>query len=226
MSELLTHHSNLISTCLQIASAYMQQNDPSHDLHHVNRVLKNALAIYAADFLPNAPLDERSAFERTLICVVTLHDCLDKKYIKPEEYTEARRQFIARLISDLTIDSSEAQRILELIEGISFSTQMAGKIPDHVQNHPVLAIARDADRLDAIGAIGVARCCAFSAMKKRPIVVSEGFIGEGSSAVDHFHEKLLKLKDLFLTDAGRQLAHKRHEFLIAFLDQLQSELDV
>jgi hypothetical protein len=54
---------------------------------------------------------------------------------------------------------------------------MAGKNPDDVQNHPALAIVRDADRLDAIRAIGVARCCALSAMKKRPIVVSKGFIG-------------------------------------------------
>ena len=109
---------------------------------------------------------------------------------------------------------------------------MSGKIPDHVQQNPILAIARDADRLDAIGAIGVARCCAYSAVKNRPILLCDILAGPDdkaeaseTSAVAHFHEKLLKLKDLFLTETGRKMAEKRHLFLVEFLQQLESEVN-
>jgi uncharacterized protein len=146
-----------------------------------------------------------------------------------DAYADVRQRFLEDLQMMLEISDEKSHEIFQIIDGISFTTQISGLIPLHLLNNPILAIARDADRLDAIGAIGVARCCAYSALKNRPLLLcpleNECPPDSPVSAVDHFHEKLLKLKDLFLTEPGKSMAQSRHQFLLLFLNQLHSELN-
>ncbi|CAM5376615.1 Phosphohydrolase OS=Lysinibacillus sphaericus OX=1421 GN=LS41612_14275 PE=4 SV=1 [Lysinibacillus sphaericus] len=94
---------------------------------------------------------------------------------------------------------------------------------------------RDADRLDAIGAIGIARTFAYGGAKGRKLyddteearttMTEEDYRSKNTSSVAHFYEKLLLLKDLMTTDKGKQMANERHQFMVSFLQQLQNERD-
>jgi len=115
-----------------------------------------------------------------------------------------------------------------LVANVSYSKQMKGRIDPLPLE---LQIVQDADRLDAIGAVGIARCFTFGGSKDRPLYFSETenntkriIVNGGISGVDHFHDKLLRLKNLMNTSAGKKEAEKRHEFLVLFLDQLASEI--
>lgn len=107
------------------------------------------------------------------------------------------------------------------------------------QDIPIeLKIVRDADRLDAIGAVGVARCFAFSGAKYRPLYVenekpilnmtaeeyNKQTIKNESNAVNHFYEKLLLIKDKMQTGTGKLLAEQRHEFMVQYLKQFDLEV--
>ncbi len=103
-----------------------------------------------------------------------------------------------------------------------------------------LKIVRDADRLDAIGAIGIARCFAFSGVKFRPFFVEEikpmhqmsaedynrQTVLNQSTAINHFHEKLMLIKDKMQTKSGKQIAENRTEFMSAYLKQFDNELNL
>ncbi|MBR1830621.1 MAG: phosphohydrolase, partial [Atopobiaceae bacterium] len=100
------------------------------------------------------------------------------------------------------------EQICEVINGVSFSKNR-GRRPSSLEG----MVVQDADRLDALGAIGVARTFAFGGEHGRSL----------ESSVEHFHEKLLLLKDEMNTDTGRALATKRHAFLLSFLQELDEE---
>ena len=98
--------------------------------------------------------------------------------------------------------------ICEVINGVSFSRNQ-GRTPETIEGR----IVQDADRLDALGAIGVARTFAYGGKHGRPL----------QDSVNHFHEKLLRLKDMMNTETGRRLAEERHRFLEAFLREYEEE---
>ena len=132
-----------------------------------------------------------------------LHDADDHKLFHTQNNANART-----FLSEHGVDSAEADRICEAIQSVSFS-QNRGKRPESAEG----LIVQDADRLDAIGAVGIARTFAFGG--------SHGRTPEQSLA--HFEEKLLLLKDLMNTEAGRSMAKERHAFMESFLKQWQRE---
>ena len=103
----------------------------------------------------------------------------------------------------------------------------------------LLCIVQDADRLDAIGAIGIARCFTYGGKKGRPLYDSSGkenivraiskadymSAGKNAPTIDHFYEKLLLLKDMMKTNAGKQIAEQRHDFMKNFLQQFSMEIN-
>ncbi len=103
-----------------------------------------------------------------------------------------------------------------------------------------MKIVRDADRLDAIGAVGIARCFAFSGVKYRPFFVEEvkpihemtaeeynkQTVLNQSTAINHFHEKLLLIKDKMQTETGRRMAEQRTEYMSSYLKQFDDELNL
>jgi uncharacterized protein len=147
-----------------------------------------------------------------------LHDADDRKLL-PETIENNGN---ARKISEKNGVSKEiADRIIDIINSVSFSS---GKIPVSYEGK----IVQDADRLDAIGAVGIARCFSFGGNHNRPMYEEGDFLGYGSgeSSIAHFYNKLLKLEMLMNTEKGKKEAEKRTAFLKTYLERLKEETDI
>ena len=180
------------------AVAYIQNlfsgNSDGHDAEHSLRVYRNAIRIAAS--YPEA--------DREIIALSSLlHDADDHKLFHTENNANARR-----FLTEQHICANEIDQIIEIIESISFSKNRDKK-PSTLEG----MIVQDADRLDAIGAIGIARTFAFGGRHDRSL----------QSSVDHFYEKLLLLKDMMHTPAARELAEGRHAMMVQFLEALDHE---
>lgn len=168
-----------------------------HDVEHSKRVYQNALLIAKSE-------PECDMFVVSLAAL--LHDVDDHKLFHTENNANARA-FLERFL----IDQNQIDRICELINGISFSKNR-GVRPETLEGK----IVQDADRLDAIGAIGIARTFAFGGERKRPL----------SATVQHFYDKLLLLKDEMNTTEGKRLAVHRHQLMVDFLHELNNEMNI
>ena len=186
---------NLTEKAIEYITALFRNNADGHGADHTLRVYKNAMQI--ADYEPGC--------DRELVALAALlHDADDHKLFHTENNANARA-----FLRENGIPEGRADRICEVINAVSFS-QNRGQIPGTLEGK----IVQDADRLDALGAVGIARTFAYGGKHGRPL--------EGS--VQHFYDKLLLLKDLMNTEAGIQLAESRHAFLEAFLRELKEEL--
>lgn len=168
-----------------------------HDVEHSKRVYQNALLIAKSE-------PECDMFVVSLAAL--LHDVDDHKLFHTENNANARA-FLEKFL----IDQNQIDRICELINGISFSKNR-GVRPETLEGK----IVQDADRLDAIGAIGIARTFAFGGERKRPL----------NATVQHFYDKLLLLKDEMNTTEGKRLAEHRHQLMVDFLQELNNEMDI
>lgn len=166
-----------------------------HDLEHSLRVLRNAEVIAA---------HEPSCDTTVVTLAAILHDVDDHKLFQTTDNANARA-----FLSEVGVDQGTADRICEAISSVSFS-QNRGRRPATLEGR----IVQDADRLDAIGAIGVARTFAYGGAHGRSL----------ESSVQHFHDKLLLLAGEMNTEEGRRLAEARHAFLVAFLQELADEV--
>ncbi|MFJ6207029.1 HD domain-containing protein [Lysinibacillus sp. NPDC092081] len=190
-----------------------EQFDASHDFQHIERVYQNALSIL---------FTEPEADAEVVKIAVLLHDVSDKKY------TDSKEQE-SKLIAELSLSEEKKQHIRDCIAQVSFNGG------NELEATSIEAkIVRDADRLDAIGAIGIARTFAFGGAKGRKLydkeedartdMTEEEYRRKNTSSVTHFYEKLLLLKDLMITEKGKQMAEERHQFMVQFLEQLQNEI--
>lgn len=186
--------------------------DASHDFEHIERVLATARTI--AETEPTANL-------QTIELAVLLHDVSDAKYTTSKE-TEAI------ILAQLPLTVAERQRVQQTIAAVSY------RCGHELEATTIeMKIVRDADRLDALGAIGIARAFVFGGAHGSLIYddteaihtyESEAAYREKNGAVvTHFHEKLLKLKELMTTTYGKMLAEQRHQFMVHFLQQLSAE---
>ncbi|KAJ2784853.1 hypothetical protein H4R18_000887 [Coemansia javaensis] len=228
--------------------AYMGRYDCSHDWYHVQRVVRQAVAI-AADEAQRRPVDVL-----VVRLAALLHDVDDAKY---RQQGGGDRAFSsAEFLVAAGLDAARAALVARIVDAVSFrkelladeqdragttTTTAAGGAADREwrQACAELACVQDADRLDAIGAFGVLRCAAFSGARGRPLhdpedaaladitydqyVARSAGAGAGS-AVSHFYEKLLRLAAMMKTDRGRAEARQRHAFMRGFLDQIDAEL--
>ena len=185
-------------TLIEDAATYVQElfrtNAGGHDADHTMRVYRNTLRI--AENEPDC--DVRIAALASL-----LHDADDHKLFDTKNNANARAFLAAHGVPPQTID-----RICGVINSVSFN-QNKGKAPDT----PEGKVVQDADRLDAMGAIGVARTFAYGGEHGRPM----------ADSIQHFYDKLLRLKALMNTESGRQMAEQRHAFLEAFLKEYFEE---
>ena len=169
-------------------------NADGHDLGHSVRVYENALRI--ADGEPRA--------DRFVVSLAALlHDADDPKLFQTENNANARR-----FLAEQKVDPVTADRICGAINAVSFSKNGLKKPAS-----PDGRIVQDADRLDALGAVGIARTFAYGGRHGRPL----------ESSLAHFHEKLLLLADGMNTDTAKSLAQARHAFLEAFLAEWERE---
>ncbi|KAJ3830070.1 hypothetical protein F5880DRAFT_11397 [Lentinula raphanica] len=199
--------------------------DPSHDAYHVRRVTKTALAI--ANALPVIP------DLLTVELAALLHDALDRKYVSPEEAADPYAfllplfQSAARDSQVNIVDDGRARQVALIIDAVSWSTEQklrtTGKWSKWHDECPELHCVQDADRLDAIGAFGILRCAAFSGSRNLPLHVPQDDPAAGSSALQHFYDKLIHIRDQLKTQPGKQLADKRHQLLIHFMESVEEE---
>ena len=174
--------------------ALFEGSSDGHDLEHSLRVYKNALAI--ASNYPEADMD-------LISLSALLHDVDDHKLFQTENNSNART-----FLKNQNVPEETIEEIVKIINSVSFSKNK-GKTPETLE----AKIVQDADRLDAMGAIGIARTFAYGGKKGRSL----------NDSVQHFHDKLLLLRDTLNTDEARDLADKRHEFMVKFLEELSEE---
>lgn len=204
----------MIKGCQTAAYKVYAMFDASHDIDHIERVMKNARKIQAT---------EPTANEDVIMLGVLLHDIDDPKY-KATHHLSAKE-----ILETNGADAKLIEQVLACIESVSFSGGNAKEITS-IEG----AVLRDADRLDAIGAVGIARAFAFGGRRGRKLYahdeVARGEMSEKAyreketATVTHFYEKLLLLKDLMVTAEGKRLAEQRHQYMEGFLAQLAEEV--
>ncbi|GAB4850622.1 hypothetical protein Ancab_029931 [Ancistrocladus abbreviatus] len=203
----------------------MKGNDASHDPAHVFRVRDMALSLAHEEGLSVSP----QSMEIVELAAL-LHDIGDYKYASDP----AQETLAEKFLEEEDIEESKRLKILAIIKGMGFKEELAGAMKQEYSLE--FGVVQDADRLDAIGAIGIARCFTFGgsrktvlhdpAVKPRLEMSKEDYMQKDKqTTANHFHEKLLKLKDLMKTKAGQRRAEKRHKFMEEFLEEFYHEWD-
>ena len=187
-----------MKTAVEAAMEYVQMlfwnNSGGHDADHTMRVYRNALLIAGR---------EADCDIETVSLASLLHDADDHKLFHTKDNANAR-SFLMRQ----NISPEKTERIIAAINSVSFSRNR-GKQPETLEGK----IVQDADRLDAIGAIGIARTFAYGGEHGRSL----------DSSIRHFHDKLLLLKDGMNTKTGREMAEERHAYIVDFLEEYRKE---
>ncbi len=208
---------NLIETTIQFVKATLAQAEGGHDWFHIERVYKNAVLIAASE-------------NCDLVIVqlgALLHDIADSKFHDGDETIGPRtaRTFLeSEKVAPATID-----HVIAIIENISFK---GGRVERKFSSIE-LDIVQDADRLDAIGAIGIARTFNYGGFKNRALynpeiapnltMTKDECKNNEAPTINHFYEKLLLLKDKMNTTTGKQIAQDRHRYMEDFLEQFYAE---
>ncbi|WP_226642196.1 HD domain-containing protein [Mesobacillus subterraneus] len=207
---------DIIVIAEEFVKAELGKDSSGHDWHHIDRVRKNARLIWSKEKKGDWFIIEMAAL---------LHDIPDDKLNESEEAGWAK---LDSFLHSIQIENELVSKIKNCIETVSYKGGRVIEL-DSIEAE----IVQDADRLDALGAIGIARTFAFGGKKGHPIyepelnvrdqMTLEEYRQGDSSSVNHFYEKLLKLKDKMNTKHARQLAEERHRFMENFLDQFYSE---
>ncbi|MST89308.1 HD domain-containing protein [Sharpea azabuensis] len=190
------------------------KNDYSgHDYNHTMRVYKLAY---------NIAIQEHANLEIVSLAAL-LHDVDDVKLTQSINYQNARL-----LMNKYGIDKVQ-EEVIAIIQDVSFKGNQS-KSPSTLEGK----IVQDADRLDAIGAIGIARAFTFGGNHNRPLYNDENpvlnmdeasYRQHKSSTINHFYEKLLLLKDMMNTDTAKELAYQRHQFMKNYLEEFYDEIE-
>ena len=204
---------NLISNTIQFVQTELKNIESGHDWFHIERVLKNSLLI-AKEQPCNLLIVQLGAL---------LHDIADSKFNDGNENIGpilAKNFLLSQNVEKLIID-----QVVYIIENISFK----GGNFDRNKTTIELEIVQDADRLDAIGAIGIARTFNYGGFKNRTIynpeiapnleMTKEEYKNTTAPTINHFYEKLLLLKNKMNTDSGKKIAEKRHQYMEQYLEQ-------
>ncbi len=210
----------LIQKTVEFVKMKLEGAEAGHDFFHISRVWKLSLKIARAE---NCNLE-------VVQLGALLHDIADPKFHQGDENLALK---IAReFLESEDVSTEIIDKVVFLIKNISFKNrgEMHGEMPIELQ------IVQDADRLDAIGAIGIARTFNFGGFKNNLIYhpdispaqnqTKEEYKKSAGTTINHFYEKLLLLKDLMNTETARKMAEERHDFMLNFLDQFYREWNV
>lgn len=200
-----SHDAPLIPKVTAFVEKYMSKFDGSHDFNHIKRVVGLAHLIYK-----RLKDDTPSRVEGLDLYVITLaallHDVGDKKYLEPGQ--DANTLVLATLLS-FGAPEDLAIKVQRIVLGVSYSSEIKdpAQVQAMIQKYPELAIVQDADRLDAIGAVGIGRTFTFGGAKAGRHL---------RETIQHFEDKLEKLEAMMKTEAGKSLARERTERLKTF----------
>ena len=197
--------------------AELANAEGGHDWFHIQRVVNNAKTI-AHETTCDPTIVELAAL---------LHDIADSKFHGGNE--EIGPQKAREFLESLDLSEAKVNHIVAIIENVSYKGGLTAKTHDSIE----LDIVQDADRLDAIGAIGIARTFNYGGFKNRAIYnpsippqqyeSKEQYKHTTAPTINHFYEKLLLLKDLMKTQKGREMAEQRHNYMQDFLTQFYAE---
>jgi len=207
----------IINKTIRFVKKTLADAEGGHDWFHIERVYRNSLLISKTE-----PVDELVVSLGAL-----LHDIADSKFHDGDETIGPKiaREFLFKL----NVDSTIIEHVVNIIGNISFKGGNEAQKFKSLE----LDVVQDADRLDAIGAIGIARCFNYGGFKNRAIynpdvepnlkMNKDEYKASTTPTINHFYEKLLLLKDKMNTTTGKQIANERHSYMLDFLDQFYSE---
>ena len=213
----MTQNELIIENTIQFVKETLKNAEGGHDWFHIERVLNNAKLI--------AKTEDADDFIVQLGAL--LHDIADSKFHNGDESIGPK--IAAEFLESQQVSTEVIDHVVKIIQNISFK---GGNIEQKFHSAE-LDIVQDADRLDAIGAIGIARTFNYGGFKNRAIydpeiepklnMTKEEYKASNAPTINHFYEKLLLLKDRMNTKTGAEIAQKRHEFMEQFLDQFYAE---
>jgi len=210
----------IIAATVVFVKATLSEAEGGHDWWHIYRVWNNAKLIASGE----ADVDMLTVELGSL-----LHDIADSKFHAGDE--EIGPRTARTFLESLKVDETVIRHVENMVRHISFK----GSLENQVWTSPELAVVQDADRLDAIGAIGIARTFNYGGHMGREIfnptippnlhMTKEEYKKSIAPTLNHFYEKLLLLKDMMNTATGKRLAQARHEYMESFLKQFHAEWD-
>ncbi|RAJ17990.1 HD domain-containing protein [Olleya aquimaris] len=208
----------LIENTKQFVKDTLKDAEGGHDWFHTLRVFNNSLLI--------------SKYEDVDLLVVKLgallHDIADSKFYDGD--ASIGPKLAGEFLLKQNVDSATINHVIKIIENISYSSNIDNPTPFKSLE---LDVVQDADRLDALGAIGIARTFNYGGFKNRALYNPEikpnlnmsqaEYKSSSAPTINHFYEKLLLLKDTMNTKTGKKIAEKRHDYMVAFLKQFYAE---
>lgn len=200
------HSGDLILQVTAYVKAYMAPYDGSHDFAHILRVVGLSQTLRAQN---------PDRYDRvTTFLAALLHDVGDRKYLLPHQDS-------ATLVRDVLLSYGAAAEFADKIQAIASAVSYSAEIKnpqivrDVIARFPELEVVQDADRLDAIGAVGIGRVFTFGGAKGRGM----------ESSLEHFEEKLVKIEGSMKTELGRKMAKERTERLLGFMKMWEEEVN-
>ncbi|WP_449401071.1 HD domain-containing protein [Chryseobacterium wanjuense] len=211
---------NLIDNTVEFVKEKLEGAEAGHDWFHIERVWKLSKKI----------AETEDCSQEVVELAALLHDIADPKFHNGDETIalEVSREFL----ESQNASEEVIEKVLFIIKNISFKNR-----EEAPKNLPIeLKIVQDADRIDAIGAIGIGRTFNFGGFKNNLMydpniepklnMSKEEYKKSNGTTINHFYEKLLLLKDLMNTEKGKEIAGERHDFMLNFLDQFYKEWNV
>lgn len=209
----------IINKTISFVQETLQHAEGGHDWWHIYRVWNNAKLIARTE----------AADPLVVELAALLHDIADSKFHNGDE--EIGPATAVKYLSSIGVDEETILHVQQIIRYISFKSGFDKPVFHSAE----LAIVQDADRLDAIGAIGIARAFNYGGFKGREIynpeikpdlnMSKEAYKNSTTPTINHFYEKLLLLKEKMNTATGKQLAQQRHNFMESHLTQFYSECE-
>tara|TARA_B100000949_G_C14249243_1_gene437307 strand:- start:893 stop:1549 length:657 start_codon:yes stop_codon:yes gene_type:complete len=208
----------LIQNTIDFVKKELQNAEGGHDWFHIERVFNTSKLI----------LKHEEGNTPVVKLAVLLHDIADPKFHGGDE--SIGPQTAKNFLESQSVDEQTIEHVVKIIEQMSFKNSLE-KGTKFTSNE--LQIVQDADRLDAIGAIGIARAFNYGGFKNRELhnpdvppnlnMSKEEYKKSTAPTINHFYEKLLLLKDKMNTETGKKLAEERHKFMLDYLDQFYKE---
>jgi uncharacterized protein len=213
--------SEIINQTIQFVKSTLQGAEGGHDWFHIERVWKNAKLI--------ALNEDVDIFVVELGAL--LHDIADAKFNDGDESIGPKKA--KQFLESKQVDIAVIDHIENIIKYVSFKSGLGKNSALNFTSNE-LKVIQDADRLDALGAIGIARAFNYGGFKNRELynpeiktnlnLTKEQYKKSAAPTINHFYEKLLLLKDKMNTQTGREIAENRHNYMVDYLKQFFNEL--
>jgi uncharacterized protein len=210
-------HPEIIARTVSFVRQTLQNAEGGHDWWHIYRVWNNVKLIAQTE----------QADLLTVELAALLHDIADSKFHDGDE--EIGPRTAENYLKDIGLNEQVIEHVVQIIRHMSFKSGFDASAFYSVE----MGIVQDADRLDALGAIGIARTFAYGGFKGREIynpeiapnlnMTKDEYKNTTAPSINHFYEKLLLLKDKMNTPTGKKLAEQRHEFMLGYLEQFYIE---